>query len=266
LWQALSVPLDNYTLLVELVDTEGNVIRAVERQPVAGQAPTASWQAGQFVRDQVDVVLPASAPVGNDAVQVRLSWLRPDGSRLAVRRWWLPWGEHLALAGLEVTEKEDRQFDPPVLSYPVEANFENKAKLLGYNLSGSGTSPQISQAACTAIPDDCRLSLDFYWQGLSEMDQLYFVFLHLVDAQGNIVAQHDRAPGLRGKQPTTSWLPDEIILDPIELPLPADLPAGDYTMRLGLYLPPDGPRLFIVDEAEQPTADFVEVGQVQVVP
>jgi hypothetical protein len=98
------------------------------------------------------------------------------------------------------------------------------------------------------------------------MDQLYFVFLHLVDAQGNIVAQHDRVPGLRGTQPTTSWLPNEIILDPVDLSLPADLPAGDYTLRLGLYLPPDGPRLFIVDEAEQPTADFVEVGQVQVVP
>jgi hypothetical protein len=98
------------------------------------------------------------------------------------------------------------------------------------------------------------------------MDQLYFVFLHLVDAQGNIVAQHDRAPGLRGKQPTTSWLPNEIILDPIELPLPADLSPGFYTLRLGLYLPPVGSRLLIVDEAEQPTADFVEVGQVQVVP
>ena len=262
LWQTLSPPVDNYTLLVEAVAPTGGVIRAAEHQPTGGQAPPTTWQTGQFVRDQVDLVLPASAPVGADAARVRLSWLRPDGSKLAVRRWRLPRGDALVLDGLEVTEKPDRVFTAPDPQYPIAANLANKARLLGYKADRL----QFSRSTCAAAPDQCQLSFDFYWQGLSEMDQLYFVFLHLVDEQGHIVAQHDRSPGIRGKQPTTSWLPTEIIADPVELPLPPDLTPGRYTLRLGLYLPPIGPRLQVLDEAEQPTAEFVEVGTVEITP
>src|SRR6185436_1868856 len=107
----------------------------VKQQPLAGRAPTASWQLGQFVRDQVDLVLPASAPVGPEAVQVRLSWLRPDGSPLKVRWWLLPVGQSLALNKLDVTEKEGRVFKPPQLQYSIDANLDGKARLLGYNTS-----------------------------------------------------------------------------------------------------------------------------------
>ena len=47
-------------------------------------------------------------------------------------------------------------------------------------------------------------------QAIDEMEQPYQVFLHVVDEQGQIVAQHDRVPGQRGKQPTTAWLRGEI--------------------------------------------------------
>ena len=98
------------------------------------------------------------------------------------------------------------------------------------------------------------------------MDVLYFVFLHVVDEQGQIVAQHDLGPGKRGKQPTTSWLPGEVVLDPVDLSLPPDLSPGLYTLRLGMYLPPAGPRLLVLDEKEQPVADFIEVGTLEVGP
>ena len=98
------------------------------------------------------------------------------------------------------------------------------------------------------------------------MDQLYFVFLHLVDEQGNLVAQHDRAPGIRGKQPTTGWLPDEVITDPIDFLLPPDLAPGQYTLRTGLYLPPTGPRLQVIDSGQHSGGDFVELGPVVIGP
>jgi hypothetical protein len=105
--------------------------------------------------------------------------------------------------------------------------------------------------------------MEFYWQGLAEMELPYQIFFHLVNAQGDIVAQQDVPPGRRGKEPTTGWLPGEIVAHPVELPLPPELPPGRYTIHLGMYLPPDGPRLFIVDEAGQPTSDFVQVGQLE---
>lgn len=273
LWQAQTKPADNYTLLAELVDASGNILRRVEHQPVGGRTATASWQPGQFVRDQVDLVLPASAPVGPQAVRVRLSWLRPDGSKLKVRWWLLPMGESLNLNWLEVTEKEGRVFEAPEVQQPVGANLDNKVKLLGYNTSlpkesNHPSGLQWSRQQCAARAQACLVHFDFYWQGLSEMEQLYFVFLHLVDGQGQIVAQQDKGPGLRGKEPTTSWLPGEIIADPVDLTLPPDLFPGHYTLRLGMYLPsaPNGSRLPVLDQTGQPAGDFVEIGTIEVTP
>jgi hypothetical protein len=272
-WQAQTKPADSYTLLAELVDASGNVLRRVEHQPVGGRTATASWQPGQFVRDQVDLVLPASAPVGPQAVRVRLSWLRPDGSKLKVRWWLLPMGESLNLNWLEVTEKEGRIFAAPEVQHPVDVDLDKKVKLLGYNTSLSQQSNLQSglrwgRQQCAVRAAACLVHFDFYWQGLSEMDQLYFVFLHLVDGQGQIVAQQDKGPGLRGKEPTTSWLPGEVIADPVDLTLPPDLSPGQYTLRLGMYLPsaPDGPRLPVLDQAGQPIGDFVEIGTIEVTP
>ena len=271
LWQAVTQPADNYRLRLEMVDSTGAVLRTVERQPMSGKAPTSTWQTGQFVSDHLDLVLPANTPPGEKGVRVRLSWLRPDGSKLPARRWQWPAGNTLDLEWLAVTEKEGRVFAAPCLQYPVRANLEDKALLLGYNASipqrpDSPSGLQIDQAACSARPESCQIHFDFYWQGITEMAELYLVFLHLVDSEGQIIAQHDRVPGLRGKQPTTSWLPREVVIDPVDLRLPADIRPGNYTLRLGMYLPPKGPRLLLLNDQKQPSADFVEVGNVLVTP
>jgi hypothetical protein len=268
LWQAQTKPADNYLLLAELVDASGNVLRSVEQRPAGGRAPTGGWQTGQFVRDQVDFVLPASAPAGEEALQVRLSWLRPDRSKLPLRRWLLPVGENLNLNWLEVTEKEGRVFAAPAVQYPAEANLANQARLIGYDTSLSGESElQWSREQCIADAAACQVHFDFYWQGLSEMDALYFAFLHLVDEQGRIVAQQDKGPGKRGKEPTTSWLPGEVVADPVDLPLPPDLPPGLYRLKIGMYLPSaEGSRLPVLDQTGQPIGDAIEIGTIEVIP
>jgi hypothetical protein len=48
---------------------------------------------------------------------------------------------------------------------------------------------------------------------------------------------------LAGAAPTTTWLPGEIIADAYSLPLPADLPAGEYRLIVGFYNPTTGERL-----------------------
>lgn len=48
------------------------------------------------------------------------------------------------------------------------------------------------------------------------------------------MAQRDGQP-LDGAYPTSQWRPGETIIDPIILPLPADLPAGTYTLFMGMY-------------------------------
>jgi hypothetical protein len=56
----------------------------------------------------------------------------------------------------------------------------------------------------------------------------------LLDAEGKLVAQHDGPPNA-GQSPTSGWLKGDRVLDEHQIPLPADLPAGEYRLIVGLY-------------------------------
>lgn len=86
------------------------------------------------------------------------------------------------------------------------------------------------------------LGIGLLWEVMAAQDRDLSVFVHVVDSDGNTVAQSDRAPGC-GRSPTSTWKPGEIVFDPHAIELPADLPAGVYTVRAGLYDPTDGTRL-----------------------
>ncbi len=268
LWQAKNRPVDSYLLRVEQLDAAGNVLRATQVQPLDGRAPTTSWQPGQFIGDQVNLVVPAGAPPGEKALRVRLSWLRPNGTRLNLRRWGIPVGDGLNLPWLRVTKKKARVFDLPNIQHALDANFENKALLAGFNspdaAQGSPPAFKLNQSDC--VSGACSINLDFYWQGLNEMESPYQIFTHLVDANNRLVTQYDHKPGVDGRQPTTGWLPGEVILDPVEITIPANLAAGQYTLRVGLYRPSGETRLQVTDSNNQHVADFVAAGEIEITP
>ncbi len=84
------------------------------------------------------------------------------------------------------------------------------------------------------------------------------MFTHLLrrDADGDWVqvAGHDSPPGA-GSLPTRRWQPGWRVLDEYQLPLPADLAPGIYTLAAGLYrsdgarLPADGPGILLGEVA-----------------
>jgi hypothetical protein len=80
------------------------------------------------------------------------------------------------------------------------------------------------------------------------VDTKYFV--HLLDAQGNVVAQDD---GIYAKytRPSSEWQADEMISDSIEMPL-WNLPPGEYRISVGLTNPDTGERLPALDAAGNP--------------
>ncbi len=100
--------------------------------------------------------------------------------------------------------------------------FGDHVTLLGYTLSGE-----------TVRAGDI-LQLSLFWETDAPLDVRYKVFLHLVDGQGQLVAQRDSEPG-GGLALTTTWTPDERIVDNHGLLVPPDTPPGRYTLRLGLY-------------------------------
>ena len=67
-------------------------------------------------------------------------------------------------------------------------------------------------------------------------------FLHLIGPDGQLVAQHDKAP-LDGFYPTSAWTPGTILTDTYALQLPATLAPGRYRLVAGWYDAATGERM-----------------------
>ena len=85
----------------------------------------------------------------------------------------------------------------------------------------------------TARPADA-LPVQFIWSADERPPVRYKVFLQLLNADGRLAAQRDSEPA-GGLSPTTTWEAHRPVLDNHALLLPADLPAGEYTLIAGLY-------------------------------
>jgi hypothetical protein len=95
------------------------------------------------------------------------------------------------------------------------------------------------------------------------MARNYTVFNHLVGPAGQVVAQTDGEP-VGGARPTSGWLPGELLEDNYAILLPEGLPAGEYALRVGLYLWPELTRLS-VDSADRPVvAEGIELATLTV--
>jgi hypothetical protein len=87
-----------------------------------------------------------------------------------------------------------------------------------------------------------ELLLALRWESLRPMDHDYQVFVHLLNASDEKLAQRDGQP-VQWLRPSSTWQPGEKIIDRYALLLPDDLPAGSYTVAVGLYDPVSGQRL-----------------------
>jgi hypothetical protein len=105
-------------------------------------------------------------------------------------------------------------------------------------------------------PSDQQVTIDWYWQRADQVDHPYVVFNHVLDAQGQIVAQQDSRPQA-GQPLMTCWQPNEIYADRHVIDLPADLPAGTYRLQMGLYDVVTGQRVPVVQTNGSPGAEVV---------
>ena len=111
---------------------------------------------------------------------------------------------------------------------PANVDFGQGIRLTGFELG-------------EARPGD-PLAATLYWQADSPVGDALVVFVHLLDNNGQLIANHDGPPA-NGRFPTQAWQPGMTIPDTHSIPLPADLPPGQYELRAGLYYPETGTRL-----------------------
>ncbi len=114
---------------------------------------------------------------------------------------------------------------PPTvpLSPPEKTDiaFENGLRLTGIRLPPS------------PHPASEPLAIVLRWETSAPLPIDYTIFLHMTDADGNVIAQNDAQPRWLFENPMTRWQPGQPVLDSHTLAAP--LPPGNYRLRLGLY-------------------------------
>ena len=147
----------------------------------------------------------------------------------------------------------EAQIEP---SHRLEANWDNKIGLLGYDLNAP-----TYEAGET-------IYLTLYYQGLSKMRKDYTVFTHLLGpynpaTDGLLWGQDDSEP-CRRFYPTSSWGVGEIVIDKFIISIPTETPPGNYNLTMGFYQWPTLERLPVLDVAGQVTTDdaIISLGQV----
>jgi hypothetical protein len=115
---------------------------------------------------------------------------------------------------------------------PSKANFAGQIRLIGYDWIHPEARP------------GTRVPITFYWETLAAPGQNLTLFIHLVDSATQAqVAGFDSPPNF----PTLFWQAGYRLADSRRLALPADLPPGDYQLRIGWYNPETLTRLPLAD-------------------
>jgi hypothetical protein len=133
----------------------------------------------------------------------------------------------------------------------VNLTFADQVHLLRYAYPGESVAP--GQA----------IHLVLTWQAASGPDIDYSVFVHLLDASGQIVQQIDGSP-LGGMYPMSMWQEGELVTDRYAFLLSEDFPAGDYRLVVGVYRWDTLERLPIFDVDGSAAGDAVDVAEIHV--
>lgn len=209
-WQSQQNQPDPLTVEIELQDVTGQTIFATQQPPIW---PAAQWPRHFILRDPHDVLLPPTLPPANYGLVIGLR--AGQSPLLAEGR------ERQRLQTITTIDRPHR-FAAPPWQFDVGANFNNQARLAGIDLP------------VTRLTPGEVLPLTLYWQAQSRFDKNWTVFVHLIDAQGNIISQQDQPPG-GGQYPTTGWVPSEYLVDEYTLQIPPGATPGQYFLDIGLY-------------------------------
>ncbi len=215
-----------YTLFVHLVDPASDrLLYAFDGVPFGGRHPTRQWRAGEAFADHYTLSLPADFDA-QGAPLLRLvagfyPFGQPDKRLTAHDGAGRPLGGEVLLANVRV-------IDGAVQSAPLTstlATWDNG----------------IALTEATLHEDTNRVILETTWQARAPVQRDYTLFVHLLDADGQLVAQRDQPPH-GGQLPTSVWQAGELIHETLVVDVPEDKAAQWATAVIGLYDAASGER------------------------
>lgn len=231
-WEPLVQTNRNYALFVQVLGEADRKVGERNTHPGLGNYPTSQWQPGHRFCDQIDVPILSTAPApAAYSVVIGLQDLE-TGQNLSMVD---AHGQLVSLLTISQIKVTGPNLPASSAAVPFDANFGDLVTLAGYEVGTLDTAQ--------------RLPLVLYWQAQAPIAADYTVFVHLLGADGQPIAQAD-SPPQQGRYPTHLWDVGEMVSDLHLLQLPEGLPAGHYPIRIGLYLPQTGERLRLSEKDE----------------
>ncbi len=230
-------------IFVQIVDLNGNVVARKENDFLIDQFPTQHYPLGVVIADQWDFILPPTARLGAYSVELGL-YSKLTGYRYPITDSTNRAVEQLELRGFAVALPTP-SLEEVNTARALDARFDSAIALRAYTLSPARRGES--------------LTVTLYWVCANSVKENYTVFIHLIDANGQIIAQSD-APPQEGARPTSSWNAGEFVKDIHRLTIPRDAPTGNATIGVGLYTPADLRRV-PAQIPGQPANDFITLPQ-----
>ncbi len=214
-WQATRSNLPNLQPALGL-KTDRGIIAVADGMPALGRYPTNFWQVDEIVVEHRSLVIPPQAEGTAELVVMLADTIIPLGKTV------------------EITA-ESRTFSPPVILNPLNVQFGDVMRLIGYELPG------------TTIKAGEPVEVTLYWEALTTGTAVdYTVFTHLLAEDGRLIGQHD-SPPLNGTRPTRSLVAGEYLTDPHLVTFKESNYTGIARIGVGLYDPTSGERLLTED-------------------
>jgi len=224
-----------YSAMLSLHDASGTLIGDYAGFPGSYYFPTYRWQAGEMYRSAWTIPLPADLPVG--LYHLDLYWYVYD---LETHTSDYTREFHLALGTIRIGE-----FGVAQIEHPHNARLSNAITFLGWN-------------GAREIARGQTLPLDLIWRADGTVNEAYTVFVHLLDADGRVVADAD-SPPFSGLFPTNRWQAGEVLRDRHPLKIPNNLAPGEYSIEIGMYLPETNTRVRIDNGTDRIVLTTVKV-------
>lgn len=103
-WQALTVLDENYTIFVQLLDENSQIVTQLDSWPLQGTQPTSQWQPGEVLVDPYRLTLPTDLPAGTYRLQVGFYLLETLRRLSVVDEEGRPIGDHFFIQSFSVGE------------------------------------------------------------------------------------------------------------------------------------------------------------------
>jgi hypothetical protein len=211
-WRPLG-PVDTaYSSFAHLIDRTSFRPAAASDNGNPGALPTYAWKPDFYYVDTHRLRLPAEMPTGPYHLRVGLYEVGIPDHSLKVDRDGRPF--LLVTAPVWILQPEEPQV-PGSGDGPI---FGGLFELKGYRVSEAGN----------------EATVWLYWRALRVPPADYTRFVHLIDEDGRIAAQHDGQPW-QGRLPTSEWEPGQVVPDRVVLALPAGETLAGKRLRVGWY-------------------------------